>query len=83
MSVPLVTLHTTGDEVVPYWHATRYRDKVAGANSSLFHEHIEVDGHGHCAFGFSDISTAFNTMVAMVHNPPRHICYLPAVFRAP
>jgi pimeloyl-ACP methyl ester carboxylesterase len=82
LSVPLVTLHTTGDEVVPYWHAFDYRDKVVAANKSLLHEHIEVDGHGHCAFGFTDIMLAFNTMVDMVNNPPSYV-FLPAIVRAP
>ena len=25
---PLVTLHTTHDPIVPYWHHTMYRDKI-------------------------------------------------------
>jgi pimeloyl-ACP methyl ester carboxylesterase len=81
LSVPLVTLHTTGDEVVPYRHATLYRAKTISAGNSLLHRHIEVDKHGHCAFSFQDINDAFDALLYMV-NYPRHL-FLPVVVRAP
>ena len=33
LSVPLVTLHTTGDPLVLYWHATFYRGKTIAADN--------------------------------------------------
>jgi pimeloyl-ACP methyl ester carboxylesterase len=82
LSAPVVTLHTTGDPVVPYRHALEYRQKVESASSGFFHRHFEVEGHGHCAFSQLDVLTAFGTLVEMVNNPPTTI-YLPAVARAP
>jgi pimeloyl-ACP methyl ester carboxylesterase len=70
LSVPLVTLHTTGDPVVPYWHATRYRGKTIGADNIALHQHFKVERHGHCSFDFLEILAAFNYLVDMVENPP-------------
>jgi hypothetical protein len=33
LSVPLVTLHTTGDPIVPFLHEALYADKVAAAGA--------------------------------------------------
>jgi pimeloyl-ACP methyl ester carboxylesterase len=82
LSVPLVTVHTTGDPVVPYWHATAYESKVLAAGSELYHEHILVDRHGHCAFNEDDVMNGFLTLLGLVGNPPSHV-YLPVVTRAP
>jgi pimeloyl-ACP methyl ester carboxylesterase len=82
LSVPLVTLHTTGDEVVPYRHALLYREKTRAAGNPLLHKHIEVDRHGHCNFSFAHIDNAFNILLDMVENPPTHV-FLPVVVRAP
>lgn len=70
LTVPLVTLHTTGDPVVPYWHAVRYRGKTIAADNIALHRHITVEGHGHCAFSVGDIIPAFLNLVDMVENPP-------------
>jgi pimeloyl-ACP methyl ester carboxylesterase len=70
LSVPLVTLHTTGDPVVPYWHATRYRMKTIVADNIALHEHIRVDRYGHCSFAPLDVFAAFDTLVNMAENPP-------------
>jgi hypothetical protein len=87
LSAPLVTLHTTGDPVVPYWHATRYRGKTIVADNIALHQHFKVDGHGHCAFDFPEILTAFNQMVDMVETPPEyrpaHQILLPVVVDEP
>jgi pimeloyl-ACP methyl ester carboxylesterase len=80
ISVPLVTLHTTGDEVVPYWHATQYRDMIIAAGRGSLHKQLEVDRHGHCAFGFEDILNAFTALVDMVE---RRYVFLPLIVRAP
>jgi pimeloyl-ACP methyl ester carboxylesterase len=47
---PLVTLHTSGDQIVPAWHEDLYRAKAL-ANGSLFeHFNVPVDRYGHCNF---------------------------------
>ncbi len=55
---PLVTLHTTGDEVVPFWHEPLYLAKV------LLTGHrglvpLPVARYGHCNFTTTEILTAF------------------------
>jgi pimeloyl-ACP methyl ester carboxylesterase len=64
LRVPLITLHTTGDEVVPYWHAPLYAQKVATAGSAVFYEHRQVDRFGHCAFQPLEVLSAFDDIVA-------------------
>ncbi len=50
LRAPLVTLHTTGDPIVPYWHAALYRMKVWKSGSFWNYSHIPVSRYGHCAF---------------------------------
>jgi pimeloyl-ACP methyl ester carboxylesterase len=83
LEVPLVSLHTTGDPLVPYWHATIYQQKTEGAGNPELHEHFQTEVYGHCRFGSLDILMAFNRMVAMVDDPPepqpRYLQFLPLV----
>jgi pimeloyl-ACP methyl ester carboxylesterase len=77
LTVPLVTLHTTGDPVVPYWHATRYLSKTIAAGHGDLHVHFRVDRHGHCSFEMGEVLEAFAEMVAMAKYPYR--LYLPVI----
>src|SRR5207247_10885458 len=36
LSIPLVTLHTTGDPIVPFLHESLYADKAAAAGATGF-----------------------------------------------
>ncbi len=63
---PLVTLHTTLDEIVPYWHAPRYEEKVAAEGGAALHDHVAVERYGHCNFDALEIFEAFNRLVALV-----------------
>ena len=85
LSVPLVTMHTTGDAVVPYWHATRYRVRVIMADNIALHRHIKVDTYGHCAFSQANVMQAFITLLDMVNNPPEYVpakhVFLPSLTR--
>jgi len=60
---PLVTLHTTGDPVVPYWHESLYRAKVQANGAGLLHNNIPVFRYGHCNFKTSEILVAFALLV--------------------
>jgi pimeloyl-ACP methyl ester carboxylesterase len=74
--VPLVTLHTTGDPVIPYWHEDLYRDKVP----PLWRFNLVQIGaphYGHCQFTSSEALDAFNTLVQLVGNSDRARMYLP------
>lgn len=85
LSVPLVTLHTTLDQQVPYWHEQLYRVKVIQHDSLAFHQPTEINRYGHCYFESSEAVGAFLQLVGMVLNPPAPYAsprlYLPAVSR--
>jgi pimeloyl-ACP methyl ester carboxylesterase len=60
---PLVTIHTTGDPIVPYWHASLYGIKVLKSGSFLKYIHIPIFRYGHCSFKPSEVLFAFALMV--------------------
>jgi pimeloyl-ACP methyl ester carboxylesterase len=49
LSIPLVTLHTTADEIVPYVHELLYATKVETTGRGRFVP-LPVFRYGHCAF---------------------------------
>jgi hypothetical protein len=83
LSVPLVTLHTTLDQQVPYWHTQLYRAKVIQRDSLAFHQPREVNRYGHCYFEAADALGAFAQLVTMVYSPtvryPSPRLYLPVM----
>lgn len=87
LSVPLVTIHTTGDPTIPYWHAIYYRAKTIVADNIALHEHFEIERYGHCNFTTIEALNAFNRLVDMVNNPPPYQpvsrVYLPLIMIAP
>ncbi|MCW0484576.1 hypothetical protein [Gaoshiqia sediminis] len=58
IAVPLVTIHTTGDHVVPFWHNPLYRLKVFVSGSSLLHTGIPVVEYGHCTIDETHVMAA-------------------------
>lgn len=57
---PLVTLHTTGDHVIPYGlHEPRYFAKVQSNVAGSFLGQHAVANFGHCTFAPADILNAF------------------------
>jgi len=87
LSRPLITLHTTGDPIVPYWQATQYRGKTIVADNIALHENIAVDAYGHCRFSTFDVLNAFARLVALVDTPPAYQpvqrIYLPVITMSP
>ncbi|MCX6043690.1 MAG: prolyl oligopeptidase family serine peptidase [Chloroflexi bacterium] len=82
LDVPLITMHTTGDPIVPYHQADLYQAKVDAANRGPLYSHIQVQAYGHCQFSSFDILSAFSQLVAKVSNPPLlPRVYLPLVAR--
>ena len=80
LTSPLVTLHTTGDFLVPYDHVALYISKTIQAGNPDKHHHVKVDRYGHCSFKQAEILEAFDILVDMVY---AHSVYLPLVLRAP
>ena len=88
LTVPLVTLHTTLDQQVPYWHAQLYRGKVIRSDSLAFHQaRVGENLYGHCNFSSNDALGAFGQLVTMVYSPtarfPSPRQYLPQIFTKP
>jgi hypothetical protein len=63
LAAPIVTLHTTGDPFVPYWHELLYRRKAYAGGSALLHSNISVLRYGHCNFKISEMLVAFVVLV--------------------
>jgi pimeloyl-ACP methyl ester carboxylesterase len=59
LDAPVVTLHTTADPIVPYWHEPVYRWKTLVSGSGRMHCNLPVFEYGHCAFTAKETVTAF------------------------
>lgn len=65
LTLPLVTIHTTGDDVIPFWQEALYRAKAhPSGNGSL--TQLPVDAYGHCNFTESQLLSAFTILVQQV-----------------
>ena len=73
ISRPVVTLHTTADAVVPYWHSPLYADKIS--NPALY-DHFAAERYGHCAFTVEEVLAAYGRLL-ILSNP--HQLYLPVI----
>ncbi len=60
---PLVTMHTTGDPIVPYWHQQQYWDKVLAQNPFYPVKSFTIDRYGHCSFTAGEVLSAFSALV--------------------
>jgi len=63
LAMPLATLHTTGDPIVPVEQSERYAAKVAAAGAAGLLDSQTVSRYGHCAFQRSELLNAFVTVV--------------------
>jgi pimeloyl-ACP methyl ester carboxylesterase len=59
---PVVTLHTTGDPVVPFFHEALYQAKVEAAGRTDRLQQRSVERNGHCAFTAPELVGAFNAL---------------------
>jgi pimeloyl-ACP methyl ester carboxylesterase len=65
LEAPLVTLHTTADPIVPYWHEPLSSLKAL-ANSGLLHANVPVFRYGHCSFKAEEALVALGLLVLKV-----------------
>ncbi|MGD9928907.1 MAG: hypothetical protein AB7U05_02715 [Mangrovibacterium sp.] len=63
IAVPLVTIHTTGDHIVPFWHNPLYRLKVFVSGNSLLHTGIPVVNYGHCTIDETHVMAALAIVI--------------------
>lgn len=62
LSDPLVLLHTTGDEIVPFWHTGLYLQKAYQTGSLGNLVTIPILRYGHCNFTPAEALFAFEVM---------------------
>ncbi len=63
---PLVTMHTAGDPIVPFWHEHLYRQNVLENGNLFLFNHIPVKRYGHCNFTKEEVLKGFKLLVAKV-----------------
>jgi pimeloyl-ACP methyl ester carboxylesterase len=70
LDVPVVTLHTTGDPIVPFGQLSLYTAKVSAAGKSALLKDIPVERHGHCTFQPFEVLGAFTTLWDRIPDHP-------------
>jgi pimeloyl-ACP methyl ester carboxylesterase len=59
---PLVTLHTTGDPIIPIWHERRYARKLERPDRRRV-TFMSANRYGHCNFTVAELLDALRTML--------------------
>jgi pimeloyl-ACP methyl ester carboxylesterase len=88
LNVPLVSMHTVADPIVPYWHTTLYRAKTLLNHTALKYLNVPIFRYGHCAFQANEVLAGFSLLVSRVSGAPiyniqpavpdtQHSLYLP------
>jgi pimeloyl-ACP methyl ester carboxylesterase len=72
LSVPLVSMHTVADPIVPYWHTTLYRAKTLLNHTALEYLNVPIFRYGHCAFKAREVLAGFSLLVSRVSGAPLH-----------
>ena len=62
---PLVTMHTTGDPIVPVWHQSLYRSRLSFLGR-LLHTPFTINRYGHCNFTDAELLAGFAVLVLKV-----------------
>jgi hypothetical protein len=62
ITIPVLTMHTTGDGLVPVENEKAYKRVVHEANDSLFLRETFVHRAGHCSFTPAETITALQTL---------------------
>jgi pimeloyl-ACP methyl ester carboxylesterase len=65
LTLPLVTLHTTGDDIIPFWHELLYKAKAHPTGAGRLTQ-IPISAYGHCNFTTGQILGAFALLVLQV-----------------
>jgi pimeloyl-ACP methyl ester carboxylesterase len=78
LGVPVVTLHTTGDPIVPFAQEPAFAARVQAAGAAAQLTQIEVARYGHCTFQESEVLGAFSTLVERVTGRPLASAIVPS-----
>ena len=60
---PVVTMHTTGDPIIPYWNEPIYTLKTLNQHDFSQRTNIPVAAYGHCNFNEADLLISFGLML--------------------
>jgi pimeloyl-ACP methyl ester carboxylesterase len=63
LTVPLVTMHTTGDQIVPFAQASMYAAKQHATTTGRF-VLLPVSRYGHCNFTTGEVLSAFDQLTS-------------------
>lgn len=66
---PLIALHTTRDEVVPFGNTADYAARVASAGARSLLTPKRVARYGHCDFRAPEVLSAFSAPVSGAGTP--------------
>jgi pimeloyl-ACP methyl ester carboxylesterase len=66
LGTPTITLHTTRDPLVPFFHEAEFAQVVSHQNDSGLLLQRSVDRFGHCAFSTSEMVNAFQALTSWV-----------------
>jgi pimeloyl-ACP methyl ester carboxylesterase len=69
LQVPVVTLHTTGDPIVPFEQQALFAAKVNQAGASARLTQMAVERYGHCNFEATEVLGAFSSLMERVTPP--------------
>lgn len=61
---PLVTMHTLGDQIIPYWHEPLYTLKTSLRGTMDEHVNLPIVEYGHCNFNAGEVVFAFATLLS-------------------
>ncbi len=67
---PLVTLHTTGDPIIPYGHEQLYALKTLLTGSAALHSNIPIMRYGHCQFTAAEVVFGFFVLLLEAQAQP-------------
>ena len=62
---PMVTVHTLGDPIIPYWHQTLYAEKVALNSPYTPFKDVTINRYGHCTFMLPEVLQEFGALIYM------------------
>ena len=68
LAIPLVTLHTTQDPDVPFFHERAYAKIVAAARTSKWLAQQSVQRYGHCNVAPAEVATTLARLVNWAEN---------------
>jgi pimeloyl-ACP methyl ester carboxylesterase len=82
LHVPLLTIHTTSDFLVPFQHEQAFAAGVAGAKRSALLRQLFVHRPGHCAFTGAETATALDVLLDRLDSGKWHNTGNPSVLNA-